>query len=433
MPWTVKDVDKHKKGLSPAQKKKWVETANSIYSACMVNGDDKTCAPKAIRIANSKFSEEPMKKETMKLQKNALCFSDGTAKLAASEGEGKERLLQMEAYSGGIIKDHFWWGDLAIDVSGMKMSGKIPILVDHDTSRKVGFGKFTADEKCKVVPTESKFLDTEHAKEFISLSDQGFPYQASIYARPTKIQRLMEKEEAEVNGFTMKGPGTIWRESVLKECSIVTFGADPNTKSAAMSETEDVEMFVEQHTEDFKEEEIMDLTKFKSEHPELFAQVVALGRTEAETAFAEVKTGLETQIATLSAEKDKLSAQNASSEERILKLEKAEVLRHEQEVKFSADKMFTEALSASPIPERLHGKVRKQLDHQKFVDADGNLDRTAFKAAIDAELKDWVTEEDGEDSVLGFSMSRKSQEQFTETDSDSIVNRMLGHVGQKLQ
>jgi hypothetical protein len=432
MPWTVKDVDKHKKGLSPAQKKKWVETANGVYRSCMVNGDDKTCTPKAIRIANSKFSEEPMKKETVKLQKNALCFSEGTAKLAAPE-EGKERLLQMEAYSGGIIKDHFWWGDLAIDVSGMKMTGKIPILQDHDTSKKVGFGKFAADEKCRVVPTDSKFLDTEFANEFIKLSDEGFPYQASIYARPTKIQRLMEKEEAEVNGFTMKGPGTIWRESVLKECSIVTFGADPNTKSAAMSETEDVDMFVEQHTEDFKEEEIMDLTKFKSEHPDLYAQVVALGRTEAETAFSEVKSGLETQIATLSAEKEKLSEQNEASEARLLKLERAEILRHEQEMKFSADKIFSEALSATSIPERLHGKVRKQLDHQKFIDANGDLDKTAFKEAIAAELKDWVSEEGEDESVLGFGMSRKPSEQFTETDSDAIVNRMLGHVGQKLQ
>jgi hypothetical protein len=373
-----------------------------------------------------------MKKETVKLQKNALCFSEGTAKLAAPE-EGKSRLLQMEAYSGGIIKDHFWWGDLAIDVSGMKMSGKIPILQDHDTSKKVGFGKFTADEKHRVVPTDSKFLDTEYANEFIKLSDEGFPYQASIYARPTKIQRLMEKEEAEVNGFMMKGPGTIWRESVLKECSIVTFGADPNTKSAAMSETEDVDMFVEQHTEDFKEEEIMDLTKFKSEHSELFAQVVALGRTEAETTFAEVKSDLEKQIAALSAEKDQLSAQNATSEARLLKLEKAEILRHEQEVKFSADKMFAEALSATSIPERLHGKVKKQLDHQKFIDANGDLDKTAFKEAIAAELKDWVSEEGEDESVLGFGMSRKPSEQFNETDTDSIVNRMLGHVGQKLQ
>jgi hypothetical protein len=430
MPWTVKDVDKHKKGLSPAQKKKWVETANGVYSKCMVNGDDKACAPKAIRIANSKFSEGPMKKETVKIQKNALCFSDGSAKLAASE-EGKPRVLQMEAYSGGIIKDHFWWGDLAIDTDGLKMSGKIPILVDHDTSRKVGYGKFTVDKDHKIIPTESKFLDTEHAQEFIKLSDEGFPYQASIYARPTKIQRLMEKEEVEVNGFKMKGPGTIWRESVLKECSIVTFGADPNTKSAAMSETEDVDMFVEQQTE-VKEEEVMNLDKLKSEHPDIYAQVVALGKAEAETAFADTRSGLESQIATLTAEKEQLSAKNGVNEDRILKLEKAEALRHEHEIKLSAEDIFSKVLSASPIPERLHGKVRKQIDHQKFIGEDGELDKTAFRAAIETELKDWVSEEE-EGSVLGFGSNRKPTEQFTETDSDAIVNRMLGHVGQKLQ
>jgi uncharacterized protein YdaT len=55
MPWSPSDVDKHKKGLDEAQKKKWSSIANAIYKDCMeVKNDDANCAPKAIRIANSK-------------------------------------------------------------------------------------------------------------------------------------------------------------------------------------------------------------------------------------------------------------------------------------------------------------------------------------------------------------------------------------------
>ncbi len=59
MPWEPKDVDAHKKGLTPEQKKKWCSVANAILKDCIAKGGtDKTCAPKAIRIANSKFSDE---------------------------------------------------------------------------------------------------------------------------------------------------------------------------------------------------------------------------------------------------------------------------------------------------------------------------------------------------------------------------------------
>jgi len=56
MPWTIGDVDSHKKGLTPAQKKKWVSIANGVLDSCQKSkGSD--CEGKAIRIANSKFIE----------------------------------------------------------------------------------------------------------------------------------------------------------------------------------------------------------------------------------------------------------------------------------------------------------------------------------------------------------------------------------------
>ena len=38
MPWTVDDVDKHKKGLSDKQKKQWVRIANAVLAKCMKDG-----------------------------------------------------------------------------------------------------------------------------------------------------------------------------------------------------------------------------------------------------------------------------------------------------------------------------------------------------------------------------------------------------------
>jgi len=53
MPWTVRDVDRFKKGLTPGQKKKWVEIANGSLAECRLKGGDR-CEEHAVRIANAK-------------------------------------------------------------------------------------------------------------------------------------------------------------------------------------------------------------------------------------------------------------------------------------------------------------------------------------------------------------------------------------------
>jgi hypothetical protein len=376
-----------------------------------------------------------MKRETLKLNRLALTFTDheSFAGVSARE-EGKKRCLKMTAYSGKVIKGHWYWGDLAIDTAGIKMSKKtIPVLKDHNTDAKIGFGNFIVNEKHEVVNEDVTFVDTPHAEEFVKLSDQGFPYEASIYARPSKIQRLTEDEETEVNGYKMKGPGTVWRESVLKECSICTFGADANTKSVAMAEDEEVALDVQQLSGTKNQEEVtMDLEKLKAEHPDLYAQVVAIGKQEAETAFKAEKEGLQVQItqltadkAQLTADKEKLTADNAATEKRLLKLEKQDAVRAEEELRATADAVFSKKLTDAKIPERLHAKVKKQLDYSKFV-KDEKLDKVAFSAAIDTELKDWAPVE-GEEAVLGMTFSAPAGDQDS---SDTIVDRMLKSVGQ---
>ena len=53
MPWTIDDVDQHKKGLSDKQKAQWVAIANSVREKCLKDGgNEKDCDANAIRQAN---------------------------------------------------------------------------------------------------------------------------------------------------------------------------------------------------------------------------------------------------------------------------------------------------------------------------------------------------------------------------------------------
>lgn len=55
MPWTTADVDQHKKGLTDAQKEKWVGIANGALRNCEKKGGSR-CDVHAIMIANAAFS-----------------------------------------------------------------------------------------------------------------------------------------------------------------------------------------------------------------------------------------------------------------------------------------------------------------------------------------------------------------------------------------
>lgn len=66
----VADVERHKKGLSDEEKKKWVATANSARAACIADGGEPDeCDGQAIRIANGTVEEADMDKVAEALTK----------------------------------------------------------------------------------------------------------------------------------------------------------------------------------------------------------------------------------------------------------------------------------------------------------------------------------------------------------------------------
>jgi hypothetical protein len=58
MPWTVDDVDRFKSGLNAAQKRQWVEVANSALASCLADGKEQSeCEASAIRQANGVIND----------------------------------------------------------------------------------------------------------------------------------------------------------------------------------------------------------------------------------------------------------------------------------------------------------------------------------------------------------------------------------------
>ena len=354
--------------------------------------------------------------EKQKLPKAALHFMDHEcfAKVI-SDADGAKAKLNMVCYSGKPIKKHWYWGDLVIDLSGMSFpKKKFPILENHREDRKIGFsnGKPLVEEhQLRLDPEKVEFVETPYSDEFIRLSKQGFPYESSIYAVPSSVERLEPGTSAEVNGFTMKGPATIWRQCTFKEASICVFGHDSNTHSEAFAEG-DIELelevanlkLAESDQQESTEKEViedMTLAELKEKNPEVFSALSEEIRgevtAELQAKFDQEKKDLENKH---SQEKDGLTG-------RILELEKKDEIRSMNEMRSRAASIWTSKLSESNIPDHLFEKVSQHVSYSKFV-KDGVLDEKGFHEAIDAEIKDWESK-GVTSSVLGMSFTKKGE------------------------
>ena len=303
----LEDIEKLGLSLDTAQKATWIDVANACFSFLQGQGiDESICEEKAILKASSLFSEQ------VAVPAMALMFSDKEVKLKFLKNEGEKDIAQLDmvGYSGGIIKNHWWWDDLAIDLEGVSfVADKFPILENHDTNKKVAFtGKLIVDDRgISADPATTVFMENESANEFISNSTKGFPYQSSIYVQPTVIERIEKDAEVEVNGFMLKGPGTVFRKCEFKEMSVCVFGWDSNTNATAFNKEINIPVsrsiskkFSEQVSDDdqsshkdsndnFMEEKIMDKAQLKKDHPELYSEIFgegeAAGKGTAEEAF----------------------------------------------------------------------------------------------------------------------------------------------------
>lgn len=396
--------------------------------------------------------------QNIQVDVNALHIMDSeSSEFEFSESVEGTRKFRMVGYSGKLIKDHWWWGNLAIDLDGIAFKkSKFPILRDHLTDKELGFSKkpqISKEEGLVFTEKEVTFLENEDVDKFVTNSKSGFPYQASISGRPTVVERIEEGSSVEVNGYTLKGPGTVWRKTDFRECSICVFGYDEQTTAQVFSSSGhtvdiEVENIGSDHNQITDKLEVfsMDLKELKEKSPEEYEALMleAIMATEAgtiearEAAVAEATVEFQAQldekdkqIEALTTEKTGLSEDLTKIGDRCLSLEKKDALRAESELASQVESIWLTALAASGLPAWLHPKVKNQVTKDKFM-VDGVFDKVVFTEAVKAEITDWETQSSQEVEGFGITLrdadgSSKTSEQLK---SDSIVDRMLGYVSQ---
>jgi len=162
------------------------------------------------------------------------CSAESVEWIKAAEGEtpaaDAPKRFKMRAYTGGPMVVGWYSAPVVIDMAGLTAKSPLPILMNHDLSQIVGH----ADE----IEAGAANLDlagvvsgaSPEADQVVASSKLGFPWKASVGARPDKMEFVGEGITTKVNGKTFTGPLYVARKSTLGEVSFVAMAADAKTK-----------------------------------------------------------------------------------------------------------------------------------------------------------------------------------------------------------
>lgn len=162
--------------------------------------------------------------------------ADATARGQDAGAPSPSRRFGILAYTGAVIPR--WYGQVVIDLSGMRLDNRLPALRDHEPGRIVGVvDSHSVDEDgLRLRGTFSGV--TADAREVLALADEGFCWQASIGVWAEAVEEVEPGASVRVNGRELAGPLTVWRKSHVREVSFVALGADENTAAVSLAAKE---------------------------------------------------------------------------------------------------------------------------------------------------------------------------------------------------
>lgn len=159
----------------------------------------------------------------------------------AEESTGKDGAVKRKrrfagvGYSGEVIPNHFWWGNVVFDLPSMQVPDKLAMLLNHDFDKRVGYTTASRISAERGLEVEGDLLSNEYAQEVAQDSDDGFPWEMSVHIEPGVIERVEPGTKVTVNNRELMGPLTVFKNSRIRECSFCAVGYDANTTATAFS------------------------------------------------------------------------------------------------------------------------------------------------------------------------------------------------------
>lgn len=155
-------------------------------------------------------------------------------KAAAKDGDAQANApakFAMLAYTGGPMTVDRYGPPVVIELSGLTAKAPIPILANHDATQVVGHADQVDVGEATIKLSGVISGAGPAAVEVQASAAKGFPWRASVGARPDKLEFVGEGVKTTVNGKTFTGPLYVARKSTLGEVSFVAVAADGRTSA----------------------------------------------------------------------------------------------------------------------------------------------------------------------------------------------------------
>ena len=146
---------------------------------------------------------------------------------AAADG-GRPKVSGI-AYSGGKMRLFGWSRPVVIDLSGMTVPERVPLLANHEnhTLGRVGLAEVRVESGHLVLSGEV-VAEGELAGAIVAQGKAGADWQLSIGAE-VEAAELVQQGKRTVNGVEHDAPFYHVTKSTLREVSVVAVGADRST------------------------------------------------------------------------------------------------------------------------------------------------------------------------------------------------------------
>jgi hypothetical protein len=137
------------------------------------------------------------------------------------------------AYSGEPIASY----GVVIDVSTTDVPRRMPLLLEHNREDMIGVVDDARGRDGQVVASGRLFSDIPEssAERVAHLARRGAPYQMSLGVFSYTEEAIPAGRSVSVNGRTVPGPIVVLRQGKVREVSVCTLGADPNTSASFFS------------------------------------------------------------------------------------------------------------------------------------------------------------------------------------------------------
>jgi len=162
--------------------------------------------------------------------------------------------FELVAYTGASIRQGWSRNPLVVDLAQIDASRPIPILYAHGKEMSlldsvIGRSLEATNDGNQLMLRGELIRGTPAADKLIALAKAGVPLQASIGADVGSIENIAAGAVVTVNGREFPGPISVARGAVLRETSVVLFGADSATSAAIAAEANEVSNMSEQLNE----------------------------------------------------------------------------------------------------------------------------------------------------------------------------------------